>query len=106
MLFIMAGVAFGQDPDPHLPPSIVRGPGMDRVPVRTADEAQKEQMQKANELRQEEVRRDTEKLCQLSIELRDLVKKNQSVLSLDAVKKAEQIEKLARGVKTKMKQSY
>jgi flagellar motor component MotA len=103
---IMAGLAFGQDPDPHLPPMIVRGPGMDRVPVRSEDEVLKEQWHKANELRQQEVRRDTEKLLQLCTELRDSVQKSQGVLSLDAVKKAEQVEKLARSVKTKMKQSY
>lgn len=34
------------------------------------------------------------------------VEKSPGVLSLDAIKKAEQIEKLARSVKTKMKQSY
>jgi len=33
-------------------------------------------------------------------------KRNQGVLSLDAVKKAEQIEKLARSVKSKMKVAY
>jgi len=104
ILLIMAGFALGQNP--HLPPIVVRGPGMDRVPVRSEDDAQKEQMKRANELRQQEVRRDTEKLFQLSMELRDMVEKNQGVLSLEAVKKAEQIEKLARSVKSKMKQSY
>jgi hypothetical protein len=104
ILLIMATLVFGQDP--HLPPMIVRGPGMDRVPVRSEDEVLKEQWRKANELRQQEVRRDTGKLLQLSSELRDMVEKNQSVLSLDAIKKAEQIEKLARSMKTKMKQSY
>ena len=34
------------------------------------------------------------------------VDKNQGILSLDAVKKAEQIEKLAHGLKSKIKQSF
>jgi len=34
------------------------------------------------------------------------VDKNQGILSLDAAKKAEQIEKLAHGLKSKIKQSY
>ena len=55
---------------------------------------------------QEEIKRDTEKLFQLSTDLKEYVDKNQGVLSLDAVKKAEQIEKLAHGLKSKIKQSY
>jgi len=102
----MAGLVFGQNPDPHLPPSVVRGPGWDRIPVRSGDDVQKEQMKAANEQRQEQIKRDTEKLFQLSTELRESVEKTPGALSLDAIKKAEQIEKLARSVKTKMKQSY
>jgi hypothetical protein len=75
--------------------------------VRTQQEADRERMKKANELRQEEIKRDTEKLFQLSTELKDFVdKSNQGILSLDALKKAEQIEKLAHSVKSKLKQSY
>jgi hypothetical protein len=104
-----AGLALGQQNDGtiHLPPSVSNSPSMGNVPVRSSDDMQKEQMKKANEIRQEEIRRDTEKLYQLSTELRDFVDKSrQGVLSLDAIKKAEQIEKLAHSVKSKMKQSY
>jgi hypothetical protein len=112
MLFVFlgaVGLAFGQQNDGtiHLPPVVSNSPSMGNIPVRSGDDAQKEQMKKANELRQEEIRRDTEKLYQLSTELRDFVDKSrQGVLSLDAIKKAEQIEKLAHSVKSKMKQSY
>lgn len=59
---------------------------------------------KANEQRQQELKRDTEKLLQLSTELKEYVdKSNENVLSLDVVKKADEIEKLARSVKQKMK---
>ena len=59
---------------------------------------------KANEQRQAELKRDTAKLLQLSTELKDYVDKtNENVLSLDVVKKAEEIEKLAHSVKVKMK---
>ncbi len=103
-----ASLAFAQnDGTIHLPPSIRHGQDTSTVPVRSGDEANREQMQKAMEIRQEEIRRDTQKLFQLSTELRDYVAKaDQSVLSLDALKKAEQIEKLAKSVKSKLKQSY
>jgi len=64
----------------------------------------KEQAKKANKQRQEELKRDTEKLFQLATELKQYVDKtNENVLSLDVVKKAEEIEKLAHSVKTKMR---
>ena len=47
---------------------------------------------------------DTDKLLKLSVELKQYVdKSDENVLSLDVVKKAEAIEKLARSVKEKMK---
>jgi hypothetical protein len=47
---------------------------------------------------------DTDKLLKLSVELKSYVdKSDENVLSLDVVKKAEEIEKLARSVKDKMK---
>ncbi len=47
---------------------------------------------------------DTDKLLKLSTELKAYVdKSDENVLSLDVIKKAEQIEKLAKSVKDKMK---
>jgi hypothetical protein len=47
---------------------------------------------------------DTDKLLKLSVELKTYVdKSNENVLSLDVIKKAEEIEKLARSVKDKMR---
>lgn len=65
---------------------------------------QKEMAKRANLERQAQLKRDTEKLFQLSTELKDYVgKTNENVLSLDVLKKAEEIEKLAHSVKVKMK---
>jgi len=59
---------------------------------------------KANQRRQAELKRDTERLLKLSTELKDYVDKtNENVLSLDVVKKADEIEKLAHSVKMKMR---
>jgi hypothetical protein len=91
----------------HLPPAISQGQGMGSPPVVTGNDAQKQQAIAANLQRQAEIRRDTEKMLQLNNELKDyLDKAGQGVMSMDAIKKAEQIEKLAHGVKSKMKQSF
>jgi hypothetical protein len=61
-----------------------------------------EREQKA--LRQKQLKEDTEKLLQLATELKTSVDKtNEHVLSLDVVKKAEEIEKLAKHIKTNMR---
>jgi hypothetical protein len=50
------------------------------------------------------LRTDTDRLLKLSVELKSYVdKSDENVLSLDVIKKAEEIEKLAKSVKDKMK---
>ncbi|MGC1645013.1 MAG: hypothetical protein WA741_04230 [Candidatus Sulfotelmatobacter sp.] len=89
---------------PRYPSSVSQGPG-GNVPLRPGDEVQKSQAQAANLQRQAEIRRDTEKLFRLTSELKDYFERSgQGVMSMDAIKKAEQIEKLAHGMKSKMKQ--
>ena len=64
----------------------------------------KEMAKQANLKRQEDLKRDTEKLLQLANELKAYVDKtNENVMSLEVVKKTEEIEKLARSVREKMK---
>lgn len=68
---------------------------------------QKENSRKANEQRQLELRRDTDKLLQLTNELKQYVDKtNENILSLEVIRKAEEIERLAKSVKEKMKGHY
>ena len=53
------------------------------------------------------LRRDTEKLLNLATELKQNVDKTSpSILSMDVIKKAQEIEKLAKSVKDKMKNAY
>ncbi len=67
----------------------------------------KEMAKRANQERQAELKRDTDKLLKLATELKQYVDKtNENVLSLEVLKKAEEIEKLAHNVKDKMKRSY
>jgi hypothetical protein len=74
------------------------------------DPAQKEMQDRmareANKKRQQDIRNDTDKLFQLATELKAAVDKtNENLLSLDVVRKAEEVEKLAKKVKEKMKES-
>ena len=67
---------------------------------------QDRQLKAANKERQEDIRKDTDKLFQLATELKAAVDKtNENVLSLDVIRKADEVEKLAKRVKNKMKQS-
>jgi hypothetical protein len=86
---------------PQLPPI---APPKDSTNPDIPTRAQKEMEKKANEQRQAELKRDTAKLLQLSTELKEYVdKSSENVLSVDVVRKAEEIEKLAHSVKTKMR---
>lgn len=74
------------------------------------DPAQKEMQERmareANKKRQQDIRNDTDKLFQLATELKTAVDKtNENLLSLDVIHKAEEVEKLAKKVKEKMKES-
>jgi hypothetical protein len=72
--------------------------------VEARDKMIKEMAKQANLKRQEELKRDTEKLLQLANELKAYVDKtNENVMSVQVVKKTEEIEKLARSVREKMK---
>jgi hypothetical protein len=65
---------------------------------------QKEMEKKANEQRQADLKRDTDKLLKLSTELKEYVdKSNENILSVDVIKKADEIEKLAHSVKSRMR---
>ena len=65
---------------------------------------QKELEKKANLERQLHLKTDTDKLFKLATELKDQVdKSNRNILSLDVIKKADEIEKLAHSVKEKMR---
>jgi hypothetical protein len=72
----------------------------DEVRARMAHDMEK----KAAKDRVAALKNDTEKLLKLSVELKSYVdKSDENVLSLTVIKKAEEIEKLAKSVKDKMK---
>jgi hypothetical protein len=68
------------------------------------ERAEKDMAKRASQEREAQLKRDTERLFKLATELKDSVdKSNANTLSLDVIKKAEEIEKLAHSVKEKMK---
>jgi hypothetical protein len=68
------------------------------------DRLAREMAKKASVERQAALKTDTDKLLKLATELKGYVdKSSENVLSLEVLKKAEEIEKLARSVKEKMK---
>jgi len=73
-------------------------------PLRQLEDARQSQAKRANQDRQKALQRDTDRLMQLATELKQYVdKSNENMLSIDVIRKAEQIEKLAKNVKDKMK---
>ncbi|MDP9052635.1 MAG: hypothetical protein M3O31_18230 [Acidobacteriota bacterium] len=79
-------------------PSVVP-PGMETSPKMEQDQAKFRNID-----RQKQLVLDTQKLLALAAELKEEVdKSNKDTLSLDVVRKAEEIEKLAHSVKEKMK---
>jgi hypothetical protein len=96
----------------RLPARLIAGPSPQRAPgiqePSPEDPAraklEKEMAKKANQERHADLKRDTDKLLKLATELKEYVdKSNENVLSLNVLKKAEQIEKLAHSVKDKLK---
>jgi len=100
--------SFGQNSgqSPNQIPRLSPNPGLapdDRIDEERA-KMEKDMAKKANRERQAQLQRDTDNLLKLANELKQSVdKSNENTLSLDVVKKAEEIEKLARSVKEKMK---
>ena len=87
-------------------------PRLGSTPGANSDDRENEQRaklerdiaKKANHDRQAQLQRDTDNLLKLANELKqDVDKSNENTLSMDVVKKAEEIEKLAHSVKEKMK---
>jgi hypothetical protein len=98
----MSWFASAQNIPPGLPP--VSGQPVDQDQQRAQSKMEHEMAKKAAKERQAAIKRDTDKLLELATQLKDNVdKSSENTLSMDVVKKAEEIEKLAKSVKEKMK---
>jgi hypothetical protein len=86
-------------------------PQLPQVPERqkpqedeTRERWEKDREKQLNKERQAKLKADTDKLLKLATELKEYVdKSNENTLSLDVVRKADEIEKLAKSVKDKMR---
>jgi len=83
------------------PPSPNQAPPSDDP---NRERIEKDMAKRANQEREAQLKRDTERLFKLATELKDYVDKtDENTLSLNVIKKADEIEKLAHSVKEKMK---
>lgn len=84
----------------------VAAPQFERTPDPMQQEMHDRMMREANKKRQQDIRDETDKLFQLATDLKTAVdKSNENLLSLDVVRKADEVEKLAKKVKEKMKEA-
>ncbi len=66
-----------------------------------------ERVKAMNKDRAARIKRDTDQLLELATELKQYVDKtNENVLSVDVIRKAEAVEKLAKSIREKMKEDY
>ena len=93
--------AYAQRP---LTPPRVDGSVVPPTEDENRERIERDMAKKANLERQAALKADTDKLLKLATELKASVdKSNENTLSIDVLKKAEEIEKLAHSVKDKMK---
>jgi hypothetical protein len=101
-----SGTPPGTTSQPSMPPSlspIIPQPDSN-TPLNPSLEQEQSRMRNTD--RQKQLVSDTQKLLALANELKsDVDKSNKDMLSIDVIKKAEEIEKLAHSVKEKMKGS-
>lgn len=75
-----------------------------RRPDQAERKLERDQEKKRNQQRQADLKRDTDKLLLLATQLKHAVdKSNENTLSLEVIKKAGEIEKLAKSVREKMR---
>jgi hypothetical protein len=110
---LVAGSSWaGQQPStmdtnrPYLSPAANRLPDANDQMKMREQEAQKQDFDTANAERKKQISDDSAKLLTLAMALKaEVDKTNKDMLSLNVIRKADEIEKLARSVKEKMKVS-
>ncbi len=89
---------------PWLPPDAIRLPDKNSQVEMQEQKSKKQSYEIANAARNKQIADDAARLLQLATELKaEVDKTNKETLSLNIIRKADMIEKLAHGVKEKMK---
>ena len=101
----LAAVQTSTPPGQVQQPTPTGEPPLFEEPNTPGDRQRLQKMEKAREAeRQQQLVRDTDKLLDLAKQLKEQVdKSNKDMLSIDVVKKAAEIEKLAKSVKERMR---
>jgi hypothetical protein len=93
-----------QNTYPHLPPELNRIPDGNQANDINAQQAQNRSFEAANAQRKKQITDDSTRLLKLATDLKaEVDATNKDTLSLNVIRKADEIEKLARSVKEKMK---
>ena len=111
LFFVSLAPAQSKPPSPNSPQiqriAAAREAEMDNTLIEPHQQLQREMIVRVVLQRQAELKRDTEKLVALVAELKQNVDKtNTNILSVDVIKKAQEIQKLAKSVQDKMKNAY
>jgi len=100
----LAGEGVFQSTFPHVPPEMTRIPDNNQVNDINSQQAKKQSFETANAERKKQIADDSAKLLKLATDLKaEVDKTNKDTLSLTVIRKADEIEHLARSVKEKMK---
>jgi hypothetical protein len=93
-----------RNPVPHNSPEIIRAPDANEQNDINSQQTEKENFDAANAERKKQIAADSAKLLKLANDLKTEVDKTtKDTLSLNVIRKADEIEKLAHDVKEKMK---
>ena len=99
-----AGDGLYQNTYPHLPPELNRIPDRNQADDINAQKNKDQSFEAANVERKKRIAEDCAKLVKLAVAMKTEVDKtNKDTLSLEVIRKADQIEKLAHDVQDKMK---
>jgi len=100
----LTGMGLFQNSYPHLPPELNRIPDSNQSDDINAQQRQRKSFEAVNAERKKQLVEDSTKLLKLATDLKaELEKTDKDTLSISAIRKADEIEKLARSLKEKMK---
>ena len=111
LVLIATLLAVAQTTAPSLDPPVGAAEPMHRgrngeteAETQIRERMQREADRRWNKERQAALKKDTDKLLEMATQLKQQVdRSNENILSLDVIKKADEIEKLAHSVREKMK---
>jgi hypothetical protein len=100
----VVGQGLIQNSVPHLPPEMNRIPDGNRINDINESPARQQRFEAVNAARMKQMAEDAARLAKLAADLKiEVDEANKDTLSINSIRKADEIEKLARNVKEKMR---